>query len=51
MQNVKVASFPFPIALVPQIEVKYVSPYLALFRTALLVVVLNASSLPLPLTL
>ena len=41
----------FPTELTLHIEMKYVSLYLAPFRIASLVVVLNASSLPLPLTL
>ena len=49
--NVIVDTFPLPIMFTPRNEMKYDSPYLAPFRIASLVVVLNASSLPLPLTL
>ena len=51
MDNNNVFVEPFPRELTLHIEMKYVSPYLGPFRIASLVVVLNASSLPLPLTL
>ena len=49
--NVIFFDFPLPISLTTNIEMKNVSSYLAPFRIASLVVVLNASSLPLSLTL
>ena len=50
--HIKVAVIgPFPTELTAQIKIKCDSPCLASFRIASLVVVLNASSLPLPLTL
>ena len=51
MKSKKSVIGPFPTELTAHTEIKYVSPCLAPLKLASSVVVLNASSLPLPLTL